>query len=287
MKFKKHDAFVLTSKIFESRKRQKAPRVAMLSSLPGGEIGIPLNMIQNLFTNLHYGYDVTSVKAVLLQFLIGYYTYSKDRFKDAIEYRDCMLTTNTKKVELYDYLLKYEKNFALSYDVTFATITYLLLFDSPEGFPFWILLYSSEYYKELKRVLPVMKSVYVSSLWTASSVLLPSVLHDHNFSILWDFGDYLPCFFAIFAFTNVADIYDVDEDRSNAIETFPVKYGVETTAVSVQIALLFSSLIFGLNAHYFDRPVVNSLFELQNALFSLYVSYLYISFQKQSDEDLK
>ena len=290
MKFKTLNAFVsATKKHFGVRTACKARQMKMLSPLPGGEIGIPLNMIQNVFTNLHYGYDISSVKSCLLQFLIGYYTYSKDRYKDAFEYRDNVkcennekcaeLTVSKRKIELYDYLLEYDTAFALSYDFAFAVITYILLIDSPEAFPFWILLYSSEYYKELKRTLPLLKSVYVSSMWTASSVLLPCVLHDHNYSILWDFNDYLPCFFAIFAFTNVADMYDVDEDRINAIDTFPVKYGIEVTAISVQLALLFSSFIFGLNEHYYDRPVVNSLFEIQNALFSVYVSFLYISLQ--------
>ena len=36
----------------------------------GIDIGIPLNLISNVFTNLHYGYDVTSIKVVLLHFLL-------------------------------------------------------------------------------------------------------------------------------------------------------------------------------------------------------------------------
>ena len=47
---------------------------------------MPLNIIDNVFTNLHYGYDVTTLRVVILQFLIGYYTYGKDRYKDAIEH---------------------------------------------------------------------------------------------------------------------------------------------------------------------------------------------------------
>lgn len=54
--------------------------------LNGIDIGMPLNIIDNIFTNLHYGYDITTLKVVLLQFLIGYYTYGKDRYKDAVEY---------------------------------------------------------------------------------------------------------------------------------------------------------------------------------------------------------
>ena len=39
----------------------------------GFSLGIPLNIITNVFTELHYGYDITSLKIVTLQFFIGYY----------------------------------------------------------------------------------------------------------------------------------------------------------------------------------------------------------------------
>ena len=54
--------------------------------LSGFDIGIPLNIFQNIFTNIHYGYDITTPKLIILQFLVGYYTYGKDRYSDAIEY---------------------------------------------------------------------------------------------------------------------------------------------------------------------------------------------------------
>ena len=51
----------------------------------GLDVGIPLNLISNVFTNLHYDYDITTTKLLVLQFLIGYYSYGKDRYKDALE----------------------------------------------------------------------------------------------------------------------------------------------------------------------------------------------------------
>ena len=62
--------------------------------LNGLDIGIPLNIIDNVFTNLHYGEDITTPKVILLQFLIGYYTYGKDRYKDALEYYDKINSVN-------------------------------------------------------------------------------------------------------------------------------------------------------------------------------------------------
>ena len=35
-------------------------------ALNGFDIGIPINIFHNLFTNIHYGYDITNVKTTLL-----------------------------------------------------------------------------------------------------------------------------------------------------------------------------------------------------------------------------
>lgn len=147
--------------------------------------------------------------------------------------------------------------------------------DIGTALPFLFLLYSCEFYKDLKRVFPFAKPVYVSTMWTFSSVVLPCVLHDHDFSILQDASAYLPCFFTMFALTNVADVRDVDVDRLNAIDTIPVVYGEIYTATLAQIALLASSVVFGFNSHYVERPVVNTLVELHNAALS---GYLYMVF---------
>ncbi len=258
--------------------------VKMLAMPPGAELGIPLNIIQNVFTNLHYGHDVTGLKMILLQFLIGYYTYSKDRFEDAKEFRNSPYPTYDEKIELYELLLNYESHFALSYDIVITIIVGLLLFDGSgiTNLPFLLLLYSCEYYKDLKRIFPLLKPFYVSSMWTLSSVILPCVLYDHDYSILKDVNDYMPCFFTIFALTNIADIADVKIDRQNDIKTIPVTFGTDFTTSVSQVSLFLSSLLFAMNPHYLDRPLVNAGFELQNAALSAYL--IYSSFFKDIDD---
>ena len=49
----------------------------MVNPLVGVDMGIPLNIIQNVFTNLHYGYDITTFKAILLQFLMILYLWKR------------------------------------------------------------------------------------------------------------------------------------------------------------------------------------------------------------------
>jgi len=237
----------------------------------GAVLGVPLTIIQNVFTNIHYGYDITTFQSVGLQFLIGYYTYGKDRYKDALEYQDAPYPT--EKADMYGKLVENAGFYAPSFDVSFALIACIMLFECRDGgsLPFLLLLYSCEFYKDLKRVLPLAKPVYVSTMWTLSTVVLPCVLHDHDFSILNDASTYLPCFLTMFAFTNVADIRDVDVDRANGINTIPVEYGAVRTATIAQVALLLSSVAFATNPHYLNRPIVNALVELHNAALSGYL----------------
>ena len=244
--------------------------------LHGIDVGMPLNIIDNVFTNLHYGYDVTTLKVVLLQFLIGYYTYGKDRYKDAVEYieqhqqdgLDAIISE--KKKDLYKTLYNNSSFYKASYCAAFYCTLFLLFYDD-----YWYLniptaglLYSTEYYKQLKGQIVGFKPVFVASMWTFSAVLLPCILHDHDYSILSDVDDYLPCFLVLFACTNLADIKDIDEDIENGVNTIPVVFGKENTQMLVMISLIFSSLIFGIHPNYMDRPLVNGAFELQNAVLS-------------------
>ena len=164
------------------KKKELKLRKNLVNPINGLELGIPLNIIENVFTNIHYGYDITTSKMVGLQFLIGYYTYGKDRYKDALEYNENNFQTN--KNELYEYLVKYKNIYNLSYCLTFYTISYILLDDNIiTNFPFILLLYSSEYYKDIKKTNALSKSIYVSIMWSLTTVILPCVLNDHNYYI--------------------------------------------------------------------------------------------------------
>lgn len=253
--------------------------------LTGIDIGIPLNLIENLFTTIHYGENIVTFKQLLIQFLIGYYTYGKDRYIDAIEYKHNpkLYNITTKKENLYDTFNNNKIFYKLSYDITFSLITYLLLINTGaynsentalqllnvEAMPFLLLLYTSEYYRELKRISPFIKPTYVSLMWTVSTIILPGYLYEHNYNILYDFKCYIPCMLSLFAVTNLADVKDLEEDTINNVKTIPVVFGIERTKMLIFISLVFSSLIFGLNQHYIDRPIINSLYEIQNIGVSL------------------
>jgi 4-hydroxybenzoate polyprenyltransferase len=69
----------------------------------------------------------------------------------------------------------------------------------------------------------------------------------------------------LFATSNIADVKDIEEDRYNNINTLPVQYGELTTSYVILISLALSSFLFGIHHNYTVRPLINSMFELQNA----------------------
>ena len=182
----------------------------------GFSLGVPLNIITNLFTQLHYGHDITTIKLFCLQFLIGYYTYGKDRYKDALEYETHNATIiKQEKKDLYESILKYRSIYRLSYCISFYMIGLLLYseHDWTHTLPIMGLLYTTEYYTILKENASFLKPFYVSFMWTFSTTIMPCVLHDHNYDILKDVGSYIPCMLLLFSATNIADIQDIEEDK--------------------------------------------------------------------------
>ena len=101
-------------------------------------------------------------------------------------------------------------------------------------------------------------------MWTLSSIILPCVLYDHDYSILYYPMDYLPCILTLFATSNFADIKDIEDDKINNITTIPVKYGLQNSNLISFIALVISALLLIENPNFENRFFINSLVEFQN-----------------------
>ena len=243
----------------------------MVNPLVGIDMGIPLNIIQNVFTNLHYGYDITTFKAILLQFLIGYYTYGKDRYRDALVYETNKY--DTPKKELFEYLIKYKDFYKLSYDASFIFIVFILLMDQDiiNNLLFIVLLYSTDYYNEIKKLGPIVKPTYIALMWTFSAAILPAIMHDHDYSILKYPMDYLPCALTMFSSSTILDIKDIEEDKINGVRTIPSVYGLEKSQMLTIFLLGLSSLLVGLNPNYLENPLPNSVYEFINLFLASYV----------------
>ncbi len=243
----------------------------MVNPLVGVDMGIPLNIIQNVFTNLHYGYDITTSRAILLQFLIGYYTYGKDRYRDALVYEKNRY--DTPKKDLFEYLIKYKQLYKLSYDVTFSLLVFILLMDQDiiNNLLFIVLLYSTDYYNEIKKIGPIVKPTYIALMWTFSAAILPAIMHDHDYSILKYPMDYLPCALTMFSSSTILDIKDIEEDKINGVRTIPSVYGLEKSQMLTIFLLGLSSLLVGLNPNYLENPLPNSVYEFINLFLASYV----------------
>lgn len=234
----------------------------------GFDIGIPLNIFSNIFTNLHYGYDITTPKSVLIQFLLGYYTYGKDRYSDALEY--IANPYNTTKKELYDFIYTNRDNYNVTLSLSFIAIIYILLTSVSDkeqivyNLPFIPLFYLNGEYKSFKPTLAEYKAIYIGIMWCLASLVLPCVLYEHSYDILNYPLDYIPCILTLFATSNLADNRDIDEDTSNGIMTIPVKYGITRSNIISFIALVISSLSLIENPHFENRIWINSIVELQN-----------------------
>lgn len=260
---------------FVSRQYQIKPRTNRFSIImndanlfTGFDIGIPLNIFSNIFTNLHYGYDITSPKSVLIQFLLGYYTYGKDRYNDALEYN--ALPYNTTKQDLYNFIYDNRNNYNISLSISFLAIIFILITsvsnkeDIIYNIPFIPLFYLNGEYKSFKPILQEFKPIYIGIMWCLASLVLPCVLYEHNYDILNYPIDYIPCILTLFATSNFADNRDIDEDRFNGIMTIPVKYGITRSNIISFIALIISSITLIENTHFENRLLINGCVELQN-----------------------
>jgi hypothetical protein len=187
-------------------------------------VGLSLNLLTKIATDIRYGKNIVDLELLILEFFIGYHTYGVDR------YRDDGTIDNRQYV----------------YDVAFLIIIYILAKkrDFIIAFPFELLIYFTRYYKDMKPYLGIFKSIYISTLWCISIIILPSVLHDNNFDILQEPLDYVPYIFLMIATSNNKDLEDIDDDKNNNIHTIPVKYGIEISKnISKACMILFLILL--------------------------------------------
>ena len=267
-----------------------------ITTLPGIMVGVPLNILTCYYTYQHYGENIMTYKIILLQLLIGFYTYGSDSYNDALIYDKTPF--KTEKKEIYEKIInnKYfykdiysslfyiiivilfdlnanifdSINCLLLYEfakcsirvggkfgnvlttTSFTIFTTILLIamnelDIIKYLPFVLLLDSTNNYMDLKKNNGILKPFYVSFMWVTSILILPSVIHDNDYSILNTPKDYILPFLVMFSLTNLADIKDITEDKTNNIETIPVKFGLKFTYM---LSICSIILYYGINTVY-------------------------------------
>lgn len=233
----------------------------------GSNLGIPLNLLQYIYTTSHYGENIINNDLILLQFAIGVFTYGLDRFLDALDYDTYTYSNNTiysiKKINYYEYLLK-NKNFNILILLSSYLYTLSLLINNVENYPFIILLTSTLGYRNLKKNYGQFKAIYIGIFWTFGTFLLPCVLHDSNYEVLNDPAIYLSSVLSMFGSSNLLDIKDIEEDKKENINTLPVLYGKKNSIIISNFSIFLSMLIFYFNNNFYNNIFVSGLFELQN-----------------------
>ena len=246
---------------------KKTPFKMITNPLPGSDIGIPLTIFHQTYSSLHYGKNFLNVKAIIIQFIVGFYAYGGDRYIDAQLYEHSPF--NSTKTELYQYINDNSSNIAFSLFLSKIIIFFILSDNLLLYSPFLISIETIPYYNEIKKNIGIYKPFYIAILWTASAILLPSIIHDQDYSIFLYPLDYLPCTLSLFAASNVADIKDIEEDKINNINTIPVIYGEINSKMISLFCLFLSSLMLAINPHLADSQKVASFLEIQNALISM------------------
>jgi hypothetical protein len=247
--------------------KKKIPLIMITNPLPGVDIGIPLTIFQQTYSSLHYGSTFINLKGILIQYIVGFYAYGGDRYLDAQLYQH--LPFNSTKTELYEYINDNSSNIGFSLFLSKILIFFILSDNLLLYSPFLVTIETIPYYNEIKKNIGVFKPFYIAILWTASAILLPSIINDQNYSILLYPLDYLPCTLTLFAASNFADIKDIEEDKINKIDTLPVVYGAINSKMISLFSLFLSSLMIAFNPHFMDSQNVASFLEVQNALISI------------------
>ena len=197
----------------------------------GSNLGIPLNILQYVFTRTYYHENILNNELILLQFAIGIFTYGTDRLLDAINYNkdeNKLVVYSESKVNYYDYLVE---NMNESILVIIASYIYILnlLKLKEETYPLLFALTSTLFYRDFKKNFCELKPLYIGIFWTLGCVILPCVIHDGNYDILYHPNIYLPNFCVMFASSNMLDIKDIEEDKQENIKTLAVLLGEDNT----------------------------------------------------------
>jgi hypothetical protein len=193
----------------------------------GSNLGIPLNILQYIFTTTYYHENIVNKELIMLQFAIGIFTYGTDRLLDALNYlkkdnKEIIYTE--EKTIYYDFLIK-----NLNYNIFVIILSYIYIFDllkfNEETYPLLIALTSTLFYRDFKKTFGTLKALYIGTFWTLGCVILPCVLHDNNYEIINHPSIYIPSSLLMFASSNMLDIKDIDEDKQEGIQTLAVKLG--------------------------------------------------------------
>lgn len=105
--------------------------------LPGIKMGVPLNLISWAFINYYYGMGsegaILSPQLIILNCLVGLYTYGMDRMMDATVWGNTGASQEVKKATLYQYILENYDVLKNIYDSTYWMFAMILMATPDNG----------------------------------------------------------------------------------------------------------------------------------------------------------
>ncbi len=229
----------------------------------GSNLGIPLNILQLIFTTEYFNKNIINLKLIGLQFAIGIFTYGSDRLYDALDYQNnSNIILSEEKKDYYDFLLE---NYNFNLFIIISSFIYILSisYDNIYTYPFIFLLFNTLDYRNFKKKYGYLKPFYIGLFWTLGTVLFPIILQENNYNIIYEPTIYLPSFLSMLASSNLLDIKDLKEDESEKIYTIPVLFGENNAICISHISLALAMFIFLNNPNYYDNLWISSLFQFQ------------------------
>lgn len=212
--------------------------------LPTGTfVSIPLSILQSTYYHAHSGSYLTSFDMLVpLNICLAHAIYDWDRKKGLDDLR-------IKSV--------YEKTTSAALIAASCTLN-----ASKDLQPFVPLLYILyHFYDEIKREISIVKPFFVAVSWTCAVYAIPVIIqHDYFANDIWT---PLSCFCLMSAWSNFADIKDIDEDSHANISTAATFLGREKSLLLSGV-LLFTSIVLHQSSPNYDVSL--KVFDLVNII---------------------
>ena len=255
--------------------------------LSGLEIGIPINIISKVSTDVNFANSPLTKESILLNCLLGFSAYKQDRYLDSLEY--CNSLSNTlsnnflnnslilnKKHDYYISVVNNEKNIQFTLFSSYIAICiFTVYFHIGLILPIFTSTFTYKYLKQNKHV-SYLKPFYVAGMWTFCTIIIPLMVNNDFNNFLPDisfnlFNVMSPTFLNLFALTNLADLKDYDEDLLNGVNTLPIILGPTKTKGIVLLSSILSTIMF-INSPYFVHNFQNMFYISSNIFpyFSLF-----------------
>ena len=244
--------------------------------LSGFEIGIPINIISKVSTDVNFKQSPLTKESILLNCILGFSAYKQDRYLDSLEYFENINCNNStyviinKKHDYYYSIVENEKSVQFTLFCSYIAICiFAVYFHIGIILPLFSSTFTYKYFKQNKNV-SYLKPFYVAGMWTFCTIMIPLLINDNQLVINnYDlFNAMSPTFLNLFALTNLADLKDYDEDLLNGVNTLPIILGPLKTKSIVLLSSILSTIMFINNPYYINN--FQNMFYVSSNIFPYY-----------------